>query len=528
MQPLQPFHDISLHPAGLFDHSEEARLSRELTSVRSRIKPRDASQNRRIQKVYGTRPFRRRRSQQCASPDKGSYHVTSETPEAPEAFKAFQVQDYYNSAGIDSWQPAGGKNFANMLHSLFAPFRRIQGDQQEEDNSPSTTTHNIVKSISRATLWNRKAIKKTRKAAEPAITEPDEHHEEYFDSVPSLRMSEFTRRADVSMMSTTSRTSHAPSRPSDWDLDFEADADQSIAFGRQTLLRSSNMRVSKQSSERKSVNRFLPIHRSAPATEMEKLDIAVVEEENDGKSPSSLQAQSMMVKEDGHHFGKVKSTSSLHQMPLRHMKTIQQFTNVLTKHGVDVFRFGKGGAKSIHELWDEFMQGRLQLFENPETGGLVRKVDVLRFEVKVKMHGKLKHLVEVREQYRDGRERPVNKIPAGKLDFGEQWRDGLVRLLVEELELSHAWLDRNIEIDDDSYKSWEECTTSSGYPGLVSIYQLHEATVHVKKPDELFFVLGMPHLADFRTTDDKRTRFWSWKAEDETYSFKAYESSTRR
>merc|ERR1719217_1631304 len=104
-----------------------------------------------------------------------------------------------------------------------------------------------------------------------------------------------------------------------------------------------------------------------------------------------------------------------------------------------------------------------------------------------------------------------------KMRPDESWEGGVVhRLLEQELELSKAWQHQNLFIHKDSYDTWTEETLSAGYPGVLTLYMLHEVRVEVKtEPSKLFLVLGLPDMNDFTTTSktgmQKMVHHYSWR-----------------
>lgn len=202
------------------------------------------------------------------------------------------------------------------------------------------------------------------------------------------------------------------------------------------------------------------------------------------------------------------------------MNTFHNFQVMLTKNGVETARFGVGKAKTLHELWEEYLSGRLVLISDG-SGKLMRRVDVLKLRVTADINysTKTKVLVQTADQYEDGRKRPVNQIPTTKFLPDENWQTSCRRCLTERLELTKVWQAQNLKVLEDTYHSWEEECMSSGYPGLKSVYRLHQVQVQLLEPEQLFFVLGCPDLKEFQTKSaDQHTHYWCWKDPDEVKS----------
>ncbi len=170
----------------------------------------------------------------------------------------------------------------------------------------------------------------------------------------------------------------------------------------------------------------------------------------------------------------------------------------LLSHGVELTGWGSGDAKSIESLWEELATGEIHLQANPFCRVLAGVVQVII------RHPDGRILIEEEQVFYDGRRRQRNIPPAEKMLRGEDVAAAARRCLVEELQLNP----RTVQILTFSHRMRQELRNSWSYPGLTSLYTIHQ--VQVRVPD-------IP-LRDFRTAElDRRNdsvvreHLWVWK-----------------
>lgn len=170
----------------------------------------------------------------------------------------------------------------------------------------------------------------------------------------------------------------------------------------------------------------------------------------------------------------------------------------LLSHGIELSAWGMGDAKTVESLWEELQTGETQLQANPFCRVLCGVVQVII------RHPDGRVLIEEEQVFHDGRRRQRNIPPSEKMLRGESYTDAAKRCIVEELLLNP----RTVDVLTFSHRMRQELRNSWSYPGLTSLYTIHQ--VQVRVPD-------IP-LQDFCTTElDRRNdsvvrdHLWVWK-----------------
>lgn len=205
---------------------------------------------------------------------------------------------------------------------------------------------------------------------------------------------------------------------------------------------------------------------------------------------------------------------------LRSPLKLEQF---LAKHHVDVSLFGKGKAKSMQDIWEEFKLKQCT-FHVDEDGKLLRRVRVLklRFVTNHPAFDSLLTLVMVARKsstfYREELEPP--RLPSKIMSDGETIESAVERLAADEAKISRSFLDAHVTAefypaDCSAVCEWEETCNSKGYPGMTTIYALTEVHLRLNNPKDLHFHLGCPKMSDFESIETQRLRtltyYWSWR-----------------
>ncbi|MBN2469809.1 MAG: NUDIX hydrolase [Anaerolineae bacterium] len=183
-------------------------------------------------------------------------------------------------------------------------------------------------------------------------------------------------------------------------------------------------------------------------------------------------------------------------LPIQNMSMLRAS---LLSHGIELSAWGTGDAKSVENLWEELRTGEIRLQADPFCRVLSGVVQVII------RHPDGRILIEEEQVFHDGRRRQRNIPPAEKMLNGESYADAAKRCLVEELHLNP----RTATVLPFSHRTRQELRNSWSYPGLTSLYTIHQ--IQVRVPD-------VP-LEDFRTTElDRRNdavvreHLWVWKA----------------
>lgn len=165
----------------------------------------------------------------------------------------------------------------------------------------------------------------------------------------------------------------------------------------------------------------------------------------------------------------------------------------LAAAGIDTGDWGQGAAKGIDDLWQEYATGETAFRDDPPT----RVVDVAQVIIR---RGD-RELLELAQEFADGRRRTRLQPPTEKLKQGETPVAAAWRCLDEELGLR----DGEVALDGTGQLIEEEADSPS-YPGLPTRYVFHvfEATAETL-PDEDFY-------RDNAAPDDPiRRHYWGWR-----------------
>ncbi|MBP6016460.1 MAG: NUDIX domain-containing protein [Candidatus Promineofilum sp.] len=165
----------------------------------------------------------------------------------------------------------------------------------------------------------------------------------------------------------------------------------------------------------------------------------------------------------------------------------------LAAKGIDTSGWGVVASKGLADLWSEYTSGEatfqdeppLRLIEVAET--IIRRGDTV--------------LIELEQEFDDGRRRARLVPPSEKMKPGEDPRVTALRCLREELGLAEGDV-----VMGESYVTSEGIADAPSYPGLSTRYIFHtfEATAD-GLPDEDFY------LENTATGDPVRRHLWGWR-----------------
>jgi hypothetical protein len=136
--------------------------------------------------------------------------------------------------------------------------------------------------------------------------------------------------------------------------------------------------------------------------------------------------------------------------------------------GIDTAAWGHDETKSLDDLWSEYVQGDIA-FTGPPPLRLVKVVEVL-----IERDGRV--LIEVDQQFTDGRRRQRNLPPSEKVKVDEAIRAAAARCLSEELGLTPAEFAFIGHMSETTHPP----EFSPSYPGLLTRYTV--ARVHAAAP----------------------------------------------
>lgn len=202
----------------------------------------------------------------------------------------------------------------------------------------------------------------------------------------------------------------------------------------------------------------------------------------------------------------------------------------LLSHGVDTSKFGVGKAKSMAELFWEIHVEKATTLEVNEEGKLIRVMDVMKAWILTDLDGITYSLMETKRHRVDSvrpqqivadRKEELKPIQQ-KVSSGETWEEALNRTLENRLSMSFSMQEKHFKVKHESYRGVHADkkmgTVTHGFPGLASVYQVHEVDVRIPHPTSLDLAsIGLPEARDFTTIQPmadsafgSHARKWKW------------------
>ncbi len=180
---------------------------------------------------------------------------------------------------------------------------------------------------------------------------------------------------------------------------------------------------------------------------------------------------------------------------MKNFEDYQELVQWLADKKIQYKKWGQGESKTIDNLWQEYVHGESSFYDNP-PGRVVEIVQIIILRDQ-------KILLEVEQEFVDGRRRSRNRPPSDKIKPGEDIHKAALRCLYEELGLNPG----QITIDNDSYKEKQKTIDSPSYPGLICHFTVHRVKAAVQGlPAEPFWRENMA-AGD---GDPVQRHLWQW------------------
>lgn len=181
------------------------------------------------------------------------------------------------------------------------------------------------------------------------------------------------------------------------------------------------------------------------------------------------------------------------------LETIAQLKAWLDSKGIDISRWGVGGAKSVENLWAEIVEGETEIQDNPPLR-LVRLVNVI-----IRQGDRM--LVEATQEFGENQQRQRGGPPAEKSKPGESPIETALRCLQEELQVDAT----RVAIMAVSSELQVRTKDSPSYPGLRTCYLQYDVEANVEGlPSESFWTTEAFH----EDGDPVHLHQWLWKSAD--------------
>jgi len=205
---------------------------------------------------------------------------------------------------------------------------------------------------------------------------------------------------------------------------------------------------------------------------------------------------------------------------------VASFKESLRRAGIDTSSWGYRGAKSVEHLyWETYHQRGCIIIGLNDANKIKRVTRLLKIRLVAEIFG-MDHVLYSRMQFmHDGQTVERKQVPLKKLKwenvddaklaeapaaiyaedspFTEPWRGGCKKTLEERLGMNSTWQALHLIEEPEMYKySTEDNLKSDGYPGLNTLYCIHEVTFRVRDPAHAGVqIIGLPEGQEFATAE---------------------------
>eukprot|EP00443_Scrippsiella_acuminata_P090105 CAMPEP_0115409812 /NCGR_PEP_ID=MMETSP0271-20121206/20199_1 /TAXON_ID=71861 /ORGANISM="Scrippsiella trochoidea, Strain CCMP3099" /LENGTH=1242 /DNA_ID=CAMNT_0002833975 /DNA_START=62 /DNA_END=3790 /DNA_ORIENTATION=+ len=186
---------------------------------------------------------------------------------------------------------------------------------------------------------------------------------------------------------------------------------------------------------------------------------------------------------------------------------------LLNDHAINVAEFEAG---ALNDLVEEVYTAKVStlMLRGKE---LQRHLQIIKVWLTADILSVPHVLVHVYKMSKGKRDTKIKDRPISmRLNHGQRWREALAVALSSRLGLNSKSFHDFIEIDEASYCLCEEVEYSRSYPGLKTVYRIHEITCRVSTSATQ---LGLPTGQDFAISrrmssaeDDVSVTHFTWKA----------------
>lgn len=168
----------------------------------------------------------------------------------------------------------------------------------------------------------------------------------------------------------------------------------------------------------------------------------------------------------------------------------------LRANGVDTAGWGARRAKTLADLWQEYTRGEIGFSDDPPLR--------LVYVVRILLRRGERTLLELAQEFRDGRLRRRDLPPSEKIIGSETPARAARRCLAEELGLVPQQIDA-FHVRQEKRVTFAD---SPSYPGLRTLYTIYTVEVSAAGlPDEDFW----RENEAARAGDPVRRHLWGWR-----------------
>mmetsp|Transcript_20778 Transcript_20778/g.45749 ORF Transcript_20778/g.45749 Transcript_20778/m.45749 type:complete len:1304 (-) Transcript_20778:173-4084(-) len=192
--------------------------------------------------------------------------------------------------------------------------------------------------------------------------------------------------------------------------------------------------------------------------------------------------------------------------------TLEEFSDYLTKHNVDVSQFGVGSAKPLRDFYEAVIVDQKSYLLS-EGNRLERVVDLVRISLRMRdSEGKLRELKLVSKDDH-GRIRARNQLLGMVINVPQhgRWQEVVEKCFETRFDLSVRTQKACFQIDMSSYTYKEERSKSETIPGIPTTYKAHTIAINIKdRTRRELKKIGLPAGETFTTETGSGQRSWAW------------------
>jgi hypothetical protein len=193
-------------------------------------------------------------------------------------------------------------------------------------------------------------------------------------------------------------------------------------------------------------------------------------------------------------------------------------TQLLQDHHIAVSDFEPG---AFHDLIDEVYETSYSTLV-VRNGELMRHLEIVKLWITADILS-VPHTLVTKSKVQYGKRETTQDRPISmRIRKTEDWKEACGVVLQNRLGLDRRFQTQNVLIDEGSYRLFEEVEYSRSYPGLKSVYRIHEIQCRILDPAQVVG-LGLPEGNDFAFSrssgedeDDVVVTYFRWKTKQDT------------
>jgi len=171
-------------------------------------------------------------------------------------------------------------------------------------------------------------------------------------------------------------------------------------------------------------------------------------------------------------------------------------THLLTRHGIKADDYH---SDALNDLWEEVHRGKYATLSVREDFELERRINIVKVWLCAEIFSVDHVLVRKFEVERGEKNFEVQDRPlTGRMTVDQSWESCVVETVETKMGLEGAFQNMAFSVDERSYRLSEEIGYSSKFPGLRTLYCIHEVRCRIHDPDsDGMEGLGLPDGHDF-------------------------------